>query len=345
MRSAFRPEFRATAVGSLPHTDPVVACDLIAQYLPDIPAWPQLPRRDPRESMYVQYSQGFPGIVFEHGRIYVDRRRDLEAGLEHLYLRYLNADAGASATSPDHAAGLAQFLTRPWESIAAVKGQIVGPVSWGLTVTDQDRRAILYDDLLADAAAKHLRLAAVWQERELRRLAPHTIIVVDEPYLASVGSAFVAVERHEVVALLEEVFAGLQGLKGVHCCGNTDWSLILETSADVLSFDAYGFAAPLSLYPRALRAFLDRGGIIAWGIVPTLDDATVMAESAESLTDRLWSALRLVASKGIPLDDLLAASLVTPSCGMATLSEPAAVRALELLAGVAARMRHDVLGR
>ncbi len=344
MADPFRPEFLPTAVGSLPHTDPAAACELVRRFLPDIPAWPQLPRRSALESMYAQFSRGFPGVVIEDGRIYVDRQRDLTADLEALYARYLAEDLDGSAVSPEYAAGLACFTGLSLESARAVKGQIVGPVSWGLTVTDQDRRSVLYDDVLADAVARHLRLQAAWQERALARLAPQTIIFIDEPYMASYGSAFVAVERHEVIALLDEVFGGLRGLRGVHCCGNTDWSLLLETSVDILNFDAYLFAETLALYPDALRAFLARGGIIAWGIVPTSDDAQVYAQTVEGLTDRLWAALRHVAARGVPLDALLSAALVTPACGMATLSEAAAARALELLAGVSARMRREVLG-
>jgi len=336
---AFRPGFLPTAVGSLPHTDPAAACALVRRHLPEIPAWPQLPRRGFRESMYAQFSRGFPGIVVEGGRVYVDRRRDLDRDLERLYMRYLDNDLNGSAMDLADAAGLAHFLTLGFDSAVAVKGQIVGPVSWGLTVTDQDRRAVLYDDVLADAVARHLRLQAAWQERELRRLHPQTIIFVDEPYLASFGSAFVAVERHEVIALLEEVFRGLEGLKGIHCCGNTDWSLILETSVDILNFDAYNFAETLSLYPEAVSAFLERGGIIAWGIVPTGDDAQLMRETVDSLTERLRRAMRLVASKGVSEDALYSAALLTPACGTATLSEPGAARALELLAGVSMRLR------
>jgi hypothetical protein len=344
MTPGFQPGFLATAIGSLPHTDPVAACDLIRRYIPRVPVWPQLPRRDPRESMYVQFSRGFPGLVHADGRIYVDRARGLDAGLERLYERYLANDLEGSALDTDHAAGLVQFARSTFDDVRAVKGQVVGPVSWALTVTDQERRSVLYDDVLADAAAKHLRLAAAWQEQALSRLSPQTIIFVDEPYLASFGSAFMAVERHEVIALLEEVFGGLRGLKGIHCCGNTDWSLILQTSVDILSFDAYNYAETLSLYPEDLRAFLGRGGIVAWGVVPTADEAQVMAESPAGLVDRLWEALRRVASKGVPLDRLLAASLVTPACGTATLSEPGAVRVLELLSEVSNRMR-DAMAR
>ncbi|HLE04685.1 MAG TPA: hypothetical protein VI729_08790, partial [Anaerolineales bacterium] len=57
------PGFLPTAVGSLPHTDPMAACELVRRYLLDVPAWPQLPRRGVREGIQVQFSQGFPGVV------------------------------------------------------------------------------------------------------------------------------------------------------------------------------------------------------------------------------------------------------------------------------------------
>lgn len=350
MDSAFRPDFAATSVGSLPHTDPAAACDLIRRCLPEIPAWPQLPRRDPRESIYAQYSPGFPGAALVDGRVVVDRTRDLAPELERLYERYLAGDAGALALDADHAAGLARFRALDFPGARALKGQVMGPVSWGLTVTDQDRRAILYDEVLADACAKHLRLHAAGQERALREIRvgghapqPATIVFVDEPYLASYGSAYVAVERDLVVRLLEEVFAGLHGLKGVHCCGNTDWSLLLDTSLDILNFDAFNFAGALALYPQAVRAFLARGGIIAWGIVPVGSDEQVLAQTPEALAGRLDDALRALAARGVPLNALVNAALVTPACGLGTLSEPAADRALALAAEVSRRLRQRYL--
>jgi methionine synthase II (cobalamin-independent) len=149
----------------------------------------------------------------------------------------------------------------------------------------------------------------------------------------------VAVAREQIVALLEEVFAGLRGLKGVHCCGNTDWALVLETSLDILNFDAYNFAETLALYPTAVRAFLRRGGFIAWGIVPAADAAQVLAETADRLVARLEAAWRTLAGKGVPFDDLVNAALITPACGLGTLGEPAAERALALAAEVSQRLR------
>ncbi len=328
-----------TIVGSMPHTDPSEACSQIIHYLKEIPAWPQLPKRSFLENMYVQCSQGFPGVVVKEDSIYIDRSQDLDKPLEQLYTAYIENDVDKYPIGSDYAAGLHNLLSLTTLSPLAVKGQITGPISWGLTVTDDSRRAILYDDTLADALAKLLRLKAAWQERALSQISKNTIIFVDEPYMVSFGSAYVSLSRERVINLLEEVFGGISGLKGVHCCGNTDWSVLLSTSADILSFDAYNFANSLSLYPAEIKEFLDRKGTIAWGIVPNSEDL-LTKESVASLKDRLDEAMAPFTRKGIPFKQLLQQGLLTPSCGLASLAtEEAAAQALELLAGLSIRIR------
>jgi len=326
--------------GSLPHTDPDAACRLVLEAL-DIPTWPQLPQLSFRENMYVQFSECFPGIVLADERIYVDRSRDLDPPLEQLYLAYLNDDLDYGRINVEYAAGLHRFLRLDVGRPPAVKGQVTGPVSWGLTVVDQDRRPVLYDDVLADAVAKHLRLKAAWMERELRRLSPETIIFIDEPYLSSFGSAYISLERDQAIALIAEVLAGIQGLKGVHCCGNTDWSLLMATPIDILHLDAYDYAESLALYPDELRAFLARGGLIGWGVVPASD--RVWDETAAGLVDRFEAALGLLTAKGLHHDDLLAAALISPSCGCGSLKVETAEQVHRLAAEVskALRERYD----
>lgn len=336
----FDPHFWPISLGSVPHTDPEIACELVLRNFPQIPAWPQLPKRSFLENMYIQYSEGFPGVVLEEGRIHIDRGQNLDPALEKLYLAYLENDLEHAAISADYAAGLPAFLRAldsKGDQLVAVKGQVTGPVSWGLTVVDQNRRPILYDEVLADAVARHLRLKAAWQERELRQICPAVITFVDEPYMASFGSAFVSLSREQVITLLEEVLAGIQGVKGVHCCGNTDWSILLSTSIDILSLDAYEYAGALALYPDEVKSFLERGGIIAWGIVPTSE--RVYQETAESLVEKLHQAMDLLVKKGIPFDLLLESALISGSCGVGPLSEPTAERVLALTAEVSARMQ------
>ena len=329
-----------TIIGSMPHTDPRAACSLVNHYLKDIPVWPQLPKRSFLENMYAQYSQGFPGAVIESERIYIDRSQDLGKPLEQLYAAYLENDIDKCPVTPEYAAGLHSFLSLTDLSPLAVKGQIIGPVSWGLSVTEDSRQAILYDDTLIDGAAKLLRLKAGWQEKALSQISRNTVIFVDEPYMEAYGSSsFITLTKGKVISLLEEVFAGIGGLKGVHCCGNTDWSVLLDTSADILSFDAYNYAQSLSLYPAEIKKFLDRKGAIAWGIVPNGEELLVK-ESVVSLAERLEEAMASFTRNGIPFRQLIEQGLLTPSCGLASLSsEEAAAHALELLTELSAKIR------
>ena len=335
----FDPGCLPSALGSLPIVDPAEACRLMTQSFPAIPAWPQLPKRTYRENMYVQFSEGLPGAVVANERLYVNINL-VDTGLEALYTAYLAEDIDAGAISSTYAAGLACFLRMKEELVgcAAVKGQITGPISLGLQVTDQARRPILYDDVLADALVKNLQLKARWQERELHKLCPQTIIFLDEPYLSSIGSAYVPLREEQVMACLAEVLEGISGLKGLHCCGNTDWGLLLTLPIDIVSFDAYNYAVPLSLYSDSLKPFLRRGGIIAWGIVPNTAEA-LARESTASLVDRLLDAMGLLVEKGIPLDDLINRSLITPSCGLGTLPVDIATAICAQTAAVSKQMR------
>lgn len=326
------PKLLPMSVGSVPHPDPKQACDLVLRNFPQIPTWPQLPKRSFLENMYVQYSERFPGVVLEEERIYVDRRQGLDEPLEALYVAYLKNDLEHGAISKEYAAGLPELISRPLPGLTAVKGQVTGPVSWGLMVVDQDRRPVLYDEILADAVAKHLRLKARWQEKQLQKLSPKVITFIDEPYMSSFGSAFVSLSREQAITLMEEVLAGLEGIKGVHCCGNTDWSLLLSTSIHILNLDAYGYAETLALYADEVKAFLNRGGIIAWGIVPASE--VIYAETPEHLLERLEQAMQLLVAKGIPLDRIVEASLITPSCGTGSLSVETAEKVLATTAQV-----------
>src|SRR3972149_10107938 len=118
-----------TMTGSLPHTDPIEACRLVTRFLKDIPVWPQLPKRSFLENMYLQYSQGFPGVVIESEgeKIYVDRSKDVSKPLERLYQAYLENDFAKYPISQDYAQGLYAFLALQNLSPRAVKGHVTGP--------------------------------------------------------------------------------------------------------------------------------------------------------------------------------------------------------------------------
>ncbi len=328
-----------TAIGSMPHTNPDEACSIVMKYLSDIPAWPQLPRRSPEENMVIQFSEGFPGVIIKGDKIHVEPSVNFESELEQIYIDCEQDNAREYAISTEYAAGLHAFLSEATGS-KIVKGQVTGPVTWGLRVTRQDGLGILYDDTLAETAAKFLRLKASWQENILREISPNTIIFVDEPYLISLGSVFTPIPEEKVPALLEEVLKGIKGAKGLHCCGNSNWSVLLDTKIDILSFDAYNYASSLSTHSDKVKSFLERGGSIAWGIIPN-DEEALANESLSSLRDRLEESMALFTRDGVGFKQIIAQGLITPSCGLASLSLEAANQALELTA----KLSHDLRSR
>jgi len=330
-----------TMIGSMPQTDPDDACRVVLRHLPAVPAWPQLPHRSPKENMYAQFSERFPGVVVEDSRIYIDRSRDIDGGLEKLFAAYTDKDISAYGFSRDYAAGFYAMLASRVDKAVAVKGQVTGPISWGLAVADGAQWAI-YDDTLAEAIARHLRLKAAWQYEQLSQISRNVIIFVDEPYLTSLGSAFVSLPPDKVKSLLEETLGGIGGLRGVHCCGNTDWSLLLGLPIDILSFDAYNYAGALSAYAAEVRSFVGKGGAIAWGIVPN-DEEHLVKETAATLKDRLEEAIAPFAKEGVAFRKLVEQSLITPSCGLASLSPAAAEQALAYLGELSGTVRKRYL--
>ena len=164
----------------------------------------------------------------------------------------------------------------------AVKGHITGPFTWGMAVTDENRRPVLYDETAADAVVKHLNMKARWQESKLRELCDNTIIFFDEPYMSAAGSAFVSIPRERITELIEGTFENVQSLKGVHCCGNTDWSVLLSADVDIINYDAYNYLDTIFYFEQDLKAFITRGGRIAPGAM------AFTCTSGPSAKARLW---------------------------------------------------------
>jgi methionine synthase II (cobalamin-independent) len=340
----FENPFIATGIGSFPHKHEEEVFRLILQNFPEIPFWPQLPKRSFLEGMVVQYSQGFPGLRWDEKKqkAWVDTTEGFDKEVDRFYRWLENGELEPFQITENFAKGLRitedLVLETNRKNIKYVKGQVTGPITFGLSLTDQDQGPIFYEPTLREILIKHLSSKGRWIEKRFNELFPHlkTILFFDEPSLSSFGSAFSSLNREEVILSLNECFNAVKGLKGVHCCGNTDWSVLLTTNLDILSFDAYGYLETLALYPKELRTFLERGGILAWGIAPTSE--AILKEDARSLVTRFKKGVDILARKGID-PTLLQRAIITPSCGTASLSIALAERVCKVTAEVSKRLR------
>lgn len=326
-----------TVVGSFPQVDAEALIETILRRLPSMPAWPQLPARDFRESMYVQYSEGLPGAVVdrEKARIFFRIDDSFPDALEAFYAAVVAADVDRFAIGREHALGLHLFLEalrKRSDRPAWVKGQVTGPFSFAMTVTDEGKRSLAYTPELYEVAVQGMSMKGRWMARTLRAVAEGVVVVLDEPYLCSFGSAFVNVAREDLMAALDGAASAVHAegaLCGLHCCGNTDWSLVLGTNVDVVNFDAHEYFQGLSLYPAELNRFLERGGLLSWGIVPASGEAARIGASA--LLSELDDHLAELAHKGVSRERLLGQALLTPACGMGSRTVAEAEQVLDVL--------------
>ncbi|ACL06864.1 conserved hypothetical protein [Desulfatibacillum aliphaticivorans] len=351
----FKPGCLPALIGSLPVKDHEEAVDLVAGHTPDVPIWIQLPMYR-QEGMLNQFVSGVPGLVDTGDKVYVDTSsQEFEEGLMAFYEEYLAVtEAGQPleesrfAMKPEHAPGffaLKNRLETAWpQEFSAIKGQVTGPFTLATTLMDQDGRAALYDDRLRDVVVKILALKARWQAKVLGAFGKQVLIFLDEPALAGFGSsAFLSVTKEDIAALFEEIMEAIHqegALVGVHICANSDWSLVLDSPADIVSFDQYEVFEQFVMYKKDLKAFFDAGKIVAWGIVPTIDKELVMGEFAESLEARWQTDMKQVEALGIDRATLLSQSLITPSCGTGSLDLEASLRVLELTQEVSNMIRY-----
>jgi methionine synthase II (cobalamin-independent) len=345
----------ATAIGSFPHTDREAALDIVFKALTHAPLWPQLPKLGLNEQMEIQYSEGMPRAVIdrEKGRMYFDTTGDYSEDFALFYETYMTAmdpdegtgDCSAMAISPEFSQGLEAFeerLKASGKKFPFVKVQTTGPCSFALTITDENKRAVWYNEEFRDVVVKALAMKCRWQIRKFAPYAEKVICFIDEPILSAFGSStYIAVKRDEVVAAIAETADAVhaeEAIAGVHCCGNTDWSILIDAGVDLINLDAYAYGETIALYPEAVKAFLSKGGLIAWGVVPTsaaIRDVTVedLAAKFAGLVDNL--ATKAGVDKGLVIDQ----SLVTPSCGTGSLPREDAEMVFEKLEAVSRLVR------
>jgi methionine synthase II (cobalamin-independent) len=330
--------FLATGIGSVPFQEIEATCREILKTIPSIPFWPQLVKRSFLEEMSIQYSEGLPLLEINEQKrsLFISGEKRVESELVTFYDRFLSQDIDCFAMSKTYAPGLyalLEIIERGQDDACYIKGQTTGPITFASGITDLNGKSVLYNPEILEALVNGLAIKALWQVRKLEKSGKRTMIFIDEPSLSGFGSAFSPVERYVIIDNLRTVINYLREhsdtLIGIHCCGNTDWSMIIETGPDIINFDAFGYMDYFLLYPDDIVQFLKGGGTIAWGIVPTSDFTG--QESVEDLFAKLNEGLHRVYEWGIEPQLLAQRSILTPSCGMGTMTPEAARKCLNLL--------------
>jgi len=344
-----KTRFLSTAIGSMPFEDAVYAVNVSLNKL-DAPIWPQLPRLGLKEQMEIQYSENIPcGVIdYDKSRMYFNTADDYSDAFAEFYEAYMVAmeedggDCSAMAISEEFSKGLyALEKAVQGKKLPFLKVQTTGPCSFALTLVDENKRAIYYNEEFRDVIVKALALKCRWQIQKFKPYADNIICFIDEPILSAFGSStYVSVKREDVVGILQEVIDAVHmdgALTGIHCCGNTEWSILIDAGVDIVNFDAFSFGDTIAMYPEHVKKHLQGGGMLAWGVVPTSKE--IRDQTVESLEAQLEKVMDELAATGIDKQLIVDQAILTPSCGTGSLDPEDAERVFELLAQLTKRMK------
>lgn len=317
---------RATAIGSLPHRAAEEAIDFVLTELCTLPCIPSLPQRSPLESMLAQGAVGVRGIrVNRHGELDVSPRR-------------LSTDAEVT-TDLDHEAfgGFRAFVDLAPRDLTAVKWQVTGPITLGTALWQLGVRV---EQAFAVAAhAVRSRLAALAEIVGRAFPVADQVIFVDEPALVGVTHPKFPVPLDASIDLVSTALATAErfGAGGVHCCGRADWSTAIAAGPSIISMPV---DSTVTSSAARLQDFLDNGGWVAWGVVPT--DRPVSPSPR-----RYWRALTAAWDQltALGCDEALlrTRSLVTPECGLAFHGMTQMRQVVRHTAHLADEMRNELL--
>lgn len=318
----------STSIGSLPHADPHEAAALVLERQPRLPAAPSLPNRSGTERMVAQAAWGIPGVdVLPDGSLQIDDPR---------------LDPGAPLTTTgiegEPFVGLRAFLGAAAGRRTPVKLQLTGPVTLGLALhaagVDAERAFAVAGPAVSARADALLGVA--------RQALPHAplVVFVDEPGLGAAMHPGFPVAPDQAVDLVSGALAAIEphAVTGLHCCGAADWKLVLQAGPQILSLPVGMGAVD---HAGALGAFVERGGWIAWGAVPT---SGPLGSSAARLWEQLSAEWCGLTQGGCDPVLLREQALITPACGMATHDPVQVDTVLALTSQVARRVRTQAEG-
>jgi hypothetical protein len=214
--------------------------------------------------------------------------------------------------SPQYSAVYHRFLELDLADRPAIRGQLEGPVSFGFNVVDQDDRPILFDDNVRPFMLEFMAKRVNVQLARLKKMNDNAFMFVDEPGLQFLFSAMSGYGDAKAKTDMEVFFDMIERPRGVHLCGNPDWDFLLNQDLDILSLDVYTNKEVFPTYVTSIKRFLDRGGILAWGIVPT-NFEPFEAENLASLAGQLEFVWKRLADKGVDMDQMLSQSLISPA--------------------------------
>ena len=347
-KTRFYPCCLATAVGGMPHQDIDAANKFILDSMIEIPHIPMLPKATVNSGSTVRFLEGMPCLIRTKGgtQCYIETSDGefTHRELKVFYEKFLREDSAYFEMTREYAPDIHGMLD--YLKAYNPKGWVMfncgvrGPVTLGMQVMDEEGKPIFYNEIFRDALIKTLYMKIKWMEKRVTEALPglRLLIMIAEPGLSVQGSPLYTLEKNLIVNSINEVLSATNNLTMIHCCGNIDWSILMDSNVSIINFDAYNHSDRFILYYKHFIKYLERGRMIAWGVVPTTEE-DFKKETVCSLQSRFENAIQTLVDQGIDRHLLLSSSLITPSCSTAGLRVEIAEEVYRITQSVARALR------
>jgi len=335
-----KPRFTAAPMGAVPYRSMDRAIGSIFSHFPIAPCLPVTTR----SSRWML--EGIPCLIVDRRKrtICMDCTQERENELLEFYDEYEKGNLEYFGTSHETAPfiyGAIEWVRRnASEQMKWFLVHLAGPPLLGDIIKQANGIPVFFDESLRDVIIKAVNMKTLWLVDRFQNVLPGIQIIPDlsETTLVKFTSAQGTGLREDLIDAINAGFEGIDCPRFVHCCANIDWSLLTDSSVDIINFDAYQYAESASLYAKEFRKFVDRGGMIGWGIVPVISDL-LASEGVDSLVDRLQKSIDYFVRAGIEEEKLANASWVMPSCETILLTVEESDRVFDMTMQVASIMK------
>lgn len=317
----------STGIGSLPHCDPTEAVEFVLRHNARLPSAPSLPARSRREGMIARAASGIAGIgVGDDGSLTIDDRAiDPEADVDPDF-------------SGDAFVGLRAFLNVVSDRVGPIKVSMTGPVTLAVALHAAGIRAELAAKVAGEAVRQQARALVSYVQRRVPQA--QIVIFIDEPGLGSLMEPGFPIAPDDAIDLVSGALAAVESvaITGLHCCTRADWRLALQAGPNILSMPV---DAGIETAGGTVADFLERGGWLAWGAVPTDGPLGSTITRLWRQLSETWSAL---AESGCDPALLRVQAMITPTCGLSHHGVTQAERVMDFTSRLAGRLYDQAVG-
>ena len=304
----------------LPYDNDNLAMSAIVKLYEKIPYLPDLQNVDSTDSLLNITLSNVPCIVQKDQKILFYEDSEYKNYVKLLDAAYENP----TMENLEYFKTNAVFIERYFKALSRINPQetvirFYGPFSLMYSLSNKKCSESLIDRSMRKFFVQMYIVKAQWFINKIQSISSKIlpIIIFEEPLL----NKFSSLKRHNesiesdlLVDLYKKIFDKLhksEALVGIQCFEKCDWKIVLDADADIISFDAYHNPHNLNIISSKINEFLQKGGVINWGIVP-MDSADVLTKmNSEFLYDKLIKTIDDLVNSGVESDLVYDNSLVS----------------------------------